>query len=93
MRRPSAPSEGWREFALEIGLRVQRRRAELGYSQERVAYEADLSRWVYQQLEKGESRPGNPADPRLRTILAVAQVLKLPVEDLLPPVIPDLTAR
>lgn len=93
MRKPSSPPEGWQEFAHDIGIRVQRRRAELGLSQERVAYEANLSRWVYQQLEKGESRPGNPADPRLRTLLAVAQVLNLRLDELLPIKIPDLTAR
>lgn len=76
-----------------MGGNLQRHRLERGYSQERVAYEAGLSRYTYQKLEKGESRPGDPANPRLQTLLAIAQVLGVELTDLLPPKTPDLTAR
>ncbi len=65
----------------------------MGYSQDRVAYESNLSRYTYQKLEKGESRPGSPANPTVKTLLAVAQVLDVQITDLLPPSVPDLTIR
>lgn len=64
-----------------------------GYSQDRVAYEANLSRYTYQKLEKGESRPGTPANPTVRTLLAVAQVLGIGLAEILPEGVPDLTVR
>lgn len=72
---------------------MQRVRMLRGFSQERVAYHAGLSRYTYQKLEKGESRPGTPANPSVRTLLAVAQVLEVALTDLLPNDAPDLTAR
>ena len=90
----SIPSSlDWDRFAREIGTNIQRYRAARGFSQDRVAYEANLSRYTYQKLEKGESRPGTPANPRLMTLLAISQVLAVRLEDLLPEVKPDLTAR
>lgn len=72
---------------------MQRVRVLRGLSQERVAYHAGLSRYTYQKLEKGEPRPGSPANPSVRTLLAVAQVLEVTLADLLPTQAPDLTAR
>lgn len=48
---------------------------------------------TYRKHEKGESRPGNPANPTLRTLIAMAQVLAVPVEELMPDAPPDLRAR
>jgi len=91
---PHAPStEGWDGFARELGHNIQRERARAKYSQDRVAYEAGLSRYTYQKLEKGESRPGTPANPTVKTLLAVAQVLGVNLTDLLPARAPDLTLR
>lgn len=87
------PTSTWETYARDIGSNIHRRRVERGYSQERVAYEARLSRYTYQKLEKGESRPGEPANPRLQTLLAIAQVLAVEITDLLPDKAPDLTAR
>ena len=64
-----------------------------GYSQDRVAYEANLSRYTFQKLEKGESRPDTAANPRLMTLLAVAQVLDVELATLLPQHAPDIRAR
>lgn len=79
MVRAKAIPPGWEEQARKIGLRLQRRRLELGLSQEEVAHRAGLSSFTYQKFEKGESRPGTPMNPRLTTLLALSQVLDLPL--------------
>jgi transcriptional regulator with XRE-family HTH domain len=64
-----------------FGLLLQRRRHELGMTQEDVAYASGLTRSHYQQLEKGLSRPGVAANPSLVTLLALTQTLGVdPVE-------------
>ena len=85
--------DGWSPFARQLGLNIQRRRISVGLSQEAVAYGANLSRFAYQQLEKGESRPGSPANPSLLNIMAIAQVLDTDMGHLLPSPWPDLRAR
>lgn len=62
-------------------------------SQDAVAYRAGLSRYTYQKFEKGESRPGQPANPSVRSLLAIAQALGTDLESLLPELVPDLTSR
>lgn len=89
----ASSSEAWDHYARELGQNIQRERARVGYSQDRVAYESGLSRYTYQKLEKGESRPGTPANPTVKTLLAVAQVLGVDLTDLLPARAPDLTLR
>ena len=89
----ATPPDAWDLYARELGQNVQRERARIGYSQDRVAYEAGLSRYTYQKLEKGESKPGTPANPTVKTLLAVAQVLDVQITDLLPSATPDLTIR
>ena len=69
-------------IAREIGLRMQRRRLELGLSQEAVAHRAGISTFTYQKFEKGESRPGTPLNPTLFTLYALADVLQVEVGDL-----------
>ena len=44
------PSHDWDAYAREIGTNIQRHRAARGFSQDRVAYEANLSRYTYQKL-------------------------------------------
>ena len=85
--------EQWAAYAKELGLNIQRRRNDLNLSQEHVAYNANLSRFSYQQLEKGESRPGTPSNPSLLNVMAVAQALNVDLDDLLPHPWPDLRAR
>ena len=85
--------DGWASYTKELGLNVQRRRLALGMSQEHVAYNANLSRFAYQQLERGESRPGTPSNPSLLNVMAVAQVLGITMDDLLPEPWPDLHTR
>ena len=93
VRSPLAFQSGWDTYVAEIGANIHRLRIARGYSQDRVAYEANLSRYTYQQLERGRSSPKRTSNPRLMTLLAIAQVLKVPLEDLLPDDAPDRTAR
>lgn len=83
----------WDDYARELGRNLQRARLARGLSQERVAHLAGIAGFTYQKFEKGESRPGTPMNPRLTTLIALSQVLEVPVEELLPPRPPDLTAR
>lgn len=84
-------AEAWVLFARELGLELNRRRHAVGLTQERLAYAAGLTRYHYQQLEKGQSKPGTPANPSLRNVLALAQALGTNIAELLPINIPDLT--
>ncbi|MFZ2964136.1 MAG: helix-turn-helix transcriptional regulator [Rhodoglobus sp.] len=80
------------QFAREIGVRLQRLRIARGLSQERLAHLAGISTYTYQKFEKGESKPDTPMNPRLFTILALAQALDVVLEEILPADWPDLTA-
>lgn len=93
MPSPSPADQTWQRYALELGHRIQRARARVGMSQDLVARTANLSRYTYQKFEKGESRPGDPANPSLRSVLAIAQALDTDLDALLPDWTPDLTAH
>eukprot|EP01032_Pedospumella_encystans_P003203 gene3203-3776_t len=62
--RPASPAT-WDLYAREMGHRLVRARQVRGLSQARVAHAAGISTYTYQKYEKGESRPGTPANPRL----------------------------
>jgi transcriptional regulator with XRE-family HTH domain len=79
------------DYARSLGVNLQRLRIEKKLSQEKLAHAAGISAYTYQKFEKGESRPGTPMNPRLFTLIAIAQVLGTTVEDLLPTPTPDLT--
>lgn len=81
------------QIAGQFAAQLRRRRDELAMSQEDVASRAGVSRYVYQMFEKGEGRPGRPANPQLRTMIALAQALDMPVASLIPADLPDLTTR
>ncbi|QJU52555.1 helix-turn-helix transcriptional regulator [Herbiconiux sp. KACC 21604] len=86
------PNGSWPDFARELGHSLERHRHARGLSQEAVAYAAGLSRYTYQKFERGESMPGTPANPSLRNIMALAQVLGVTLDELLPHDWPDLRA-
>ncbi|WP_454296807.1 helix-turn-helix transcriptional regulator [Salana multivorans] len=88
-RRPAGP---WADFAREVGIRVQRQRVARGWSQQALADAAGVGRYTVQKLEKGESAPGSAANPTLRTVMALAQVLGVTLDDLTPGPWPDLRA-
>lgn len=95
-RWPSSDDEGverevdeeWMAFARRLGDNLREARLARGLSQERTAHLAGLAGFTYQKFEKGESRPGTPMNPRLSTLIALSQVLEVPVTDLLPPDLP-----
>lgn len=76
---------------VDLGHNLARARAEAGISQERVAHIAGLSSYTYQKYEKGESKPGTPANPALKVVIALSQALDVPLDELLPDDVPDLT--
>ncbi|MGV1034077.1 MAG: helix-turn-helix transcriptional regulator [Microbacteriaceae bacterium] len=85
-------SAEWDRYAVELGHSLKRIRNDRGLSQEQLAYAAGLSRYTYQKFEKGESMPGTPANPSLRNMMALAQVLNITLDELLPSQWPDLRA-
>lgn len=85
--------EAWAAYSQELATSLRRARVAAGLSQEDVAYRAGLTRYTYQKYEKGESRPGRAANPKLRSLMAVAQVLGVSLGDLLPTDPPDLRSR
>lgn len=78
-------TDSWTSYVRELGVALAKARARRGLSQERVAHAAGLSTFTYRKLEKGDSNPGTPANPRLRTLVALAEVLEVPLAALLPP--------
>lgn len=83
-RMVSAEDRAWSEYAVELGLNLARARAARGLSQERLAAGAGIAAFTYRKLEKGESNPGTPANPRLHTLVSLAEVLGVTLLDLLP---------
>ncbi len=86
------PAGTWADFAVELGVSLQRLRVDRGLSQEQLAYAAGLSRYTYQKFEKGQSAPGAAANPSLRNVMALAQVLGIGLDELVPQPWPDLRA-
>ncbi len=83
----------WQAYARRLATSLRSAREQAGLSQEDVAYRSGLTRYTYQKYEKGESRPGSPANPTLRTLLALSQVLGIPLASLVPENAPDLRTR
>lgn len=79
----------WVRYVRAIGVRLQQLRAERGISQERLAHAAGISTFTYRKLEKGESNPGTPANPRLRTLVSLAEVLGVEAGLLIGAGVPD----
>ncbi|MFV8308801.1 helix-turn-helix domain-containing protein [Mycobacteroides chelonae] len=71
-------------LAKRLGLLLMAARQERGLTQEQVVEEAGISRNHLQLLESGLSnRSGAPANPRLSTLVALADVLGTDVPSLL----------
>ncbi len=92
-RRDDHADSEWSRYAARLAISLQTARISAGLSQEQVAYRTGLSRYTYQKYERGESRPGMPANPTLRSVLAIAQALEVSLEDLMPAPRPDLRVR
>lgn len=83
----------WSDYVVLLGTSLHRLRIERGLSQEQVANQAGLSRYTYQKFEKGESRPGTPANPSLQNVLSLCNVFGVQIGELLPAQRPDLSDR
>ena len=82
-RLRASADEEWGVFVRHLAVQLRRLRLESGLSQEEVASRANLSRFIYRQYEKGESRRGTPSNPALRSVIAISQVFDVPLEQLL----------
>ena len=83
----------WTQYTREFEMNLRRIRAQRGFSQERVAYDAGMSRLQYQRLEGGGASTDRPANPTAKTLIALATVLGVSIDELLPTPWPDLCAR
>ena len=92
-KRTRPEDAAWSDYAGELAANLRRLRAEAGLSQEDVAYRSGLTRYTYQKYEKGESKPGTPANPTIRTLLAMSQALDVDLTEILPRDAPDLRLR
>lgn len=74
-----------RELAQRLGQQLGQLRAAIGLTQEQVANEAGINRNHYQLLEAGLSdrKKDTPANPRLSTLMALAEVYGTTVPDLM----------
>ena len=70
-------------YSAMLAQRLRLLRAQADLSQESVAHRAGLSAYTYQKFEKGESKPGTPMNPRLYTLISLANVFEIDVADLL----------
>ncbi len=83
---------GWSDYGIELGRNLQRARAARGLSQERVAQLSGISANTYQRYEQGQSRPGEPMNPQMVTLLWLGHVLDVPIGELLPAFEPEIPA-
>lgn len=74
----------WELYTRELGLSLQKARAKRGLMQEDLAHTAGITTFTYRKLEKGESNPGTPANPRLKTLISLADALDISLPVLLP---------
>lgn len=79
-RKHQIPPEA---YSAKLAQRLRVLRSERGLSQESVAHAAGISAYTYQKFEKGESKPGTPMNPRLFTLLALANVFEMDIRELL----------
>ncbi len=82
--------QAWSLYSRRLGRNLAARRQVAGVSQEKLAHRAGISTFTYRKLENGESNPGTPANPRLRTLVMIARALEIPLAELLPEESPDL---
>lgn len=70
-----------------LGVRLRAARAELGWSQEKVALQAGISLQHLSLLERGlsDGRTGSPANPRLGVLLNLAGALSVDIGHLIEP--------
>lgn len=85
MPHPPRPTT-WPDYARALGVELQRRRIDRGLTQEELAHRAGMTRTHYQQMERGWWKTDMPANPSIKVLARLAQVLGLEPGELLPPV-------
>lgn len=70
------------ELSMQFGERLQKLRWQHDLSKEDVAKIAGISLHAYHFLEKGESNPGTPANPRLKTLIGIAKAFEIELPEL-----------
>ena len=85
MPKRSASPDSWEAYARALGVEVQRRRLDLGITQEALAHRAGLTRTHCQQIERGWWKRDAPANPSLKVVVRLAQALGIEPGELLPP--------
>lgn len=71
------------EYSRRLAYRLRELRDSQGLSQEAVAQRAGIAANTYQKYEKGESKPGSPANPQLFTLLSLSRAFQIEPRDLL----------
>lgn len=79
------PPSTWEAYARALGVSLQRYRLDAGLTQEDLAHKAGMTRTHYQQLERGWWKRDAPANPSLKVLVRLAQVLGVEPGALLPP--------
>jgi transcriptional regulator with XRE-family HTH domain len=92
LERPAGVEEAppYEIYVQELSRTLQNLRRRRGLSQEAVAHAAGLTAYTYQKFEHGESRPGAPMNPGLKTLIRLSRVFGVSVTELLPSWLPDL---
>jgi len=83
MPQTPAPTT-WAAYARELGLQLQRHRHAARLTQEELAHRAGMTRTHYQQIERGEWKPGHPSNPSIKVLAFLAHALGVEVGDLTP---------
>lgn len=74
----------WEAYARDLGVRLQQLRMERGITQEDLAHRAGLTRTHYQQIERGWWKRDQPANPSLKVLVRLAQVLEVEPGEMFP---------
>ncbi len=77
------PNMSAEELSMALGKRIKDLRYSHDMTQEQVTFAAGVAKRTYCLLEKGSSRPGTPANPRLETMLRLADVFRIDLVELL----------
>lgn len=83
MRGKQTYTEDEVSLAKNLAEKVRQLREEKGFTQEKLAFEANLTVPTYQRLEKGFSNNGEPLNPKTFTLLRVCKALGITLSELL----------
>jgi len=81
---PAPAPTTWEAYARDLGVRLQQLRLERDITQEDLAHRAGLTRTHYQQIERGWWKRDQPANPSIKVLIRLAQVLEIQPGEILP---------